>query len=163
MFFLRIYLIYLSLSVFSKKNSSIKKMVAVFRVFIKSVHSYAWYSKKHMVQVFKTISCQWYLFIPPENIRKPLFFSCFQRCKKGAVACMGWCYPLIIQKSYNPFNIYLFKVNIRNTRKRYEICSKLTVKTLERRQWRGSGVFIVNFEHISNLFLVFLILAVNKY
>ena len=27
----------------------------------------------------------------------------------------------------------------------------LTIKTPERRQWRRSGVFIVNFEHISHL------------
>ena len=32
-----------------------------------------------------------------------------------------------------PANIYLFKVNNRNTRKRCEICSKLTIKTPERR------------------------------
>ena len=50
-----------------------------------------------------------------------------------------------------PVNIYLFKVNKRNTRKRCEICSKLTIKTPERRR---SGVFIVKFEHISHLFLV---------
>ena len=31
-------------------------------------------------------------------------------------------------------------------------CTKLTIKTPERRQWRRSGVFIVNFEHISHLF-----------
>ena len=43
-----------------------------------------------------------------------------------------------------------------NTRTRCEICSKLTIKTPERRQWRRSGVFIVNFEHISHLVLVFL-------
>ena len=49
-------------------------------------------------------------------------------------------------------NIYLFKVSNRNTGKRSEICSKLTIKTLERRQWRHSGVFIVNFEDISHLF-----------
>ena len=30
-------------------------------------------------------------------------------------------------------NIYLFKVNNRKTRKRCEICSKLTIKTTERR------------------------------
>ena len=30
-------------------------------------------------------------------------------------------------------NIYLFKVNKRNARKKFKICSKLTVKTLERR------------------------------
>ena len=32
-----------------------------------------------------------------------------------------------------PANIYLFKVNIRNTKKRCEIYSKLTIKTPERR------------------------------
>ena len=44
-----------------------------------------------------------------------------------------------------PANIYLFKVKNRNTTKRYEICSKLTIKTPERRHLRRSGVFIVNF------------------
>ena len=33
-----------------------------------------------------------------------------------------------------PANIYLFKVNNGNTRKKYKICSKLTIKTPERRQ-----------------------------
>ena len=56
-------------------------------------------------------------------------------------------------------NIYLFKVNSRNTRKNFEICSNLSVKASE---WRRSGVFIVNFEHISHLFLVFLLLTLNK-
>ena len=42
-----------------------------------------------------------------------------------------------------PVDIYLLKVNNRNTRTRCEICSKLTIKTSERRQWRVS---IVNFE-----------------
>ena len=32
--------------------------------------------------------------------------------------------------------IYLLKVNNRNTRTRCEICSKLTIKIPERRQWR---------------------------
>ena len=61
-------------------------------------------------------------------------------------------------------NIYLLKLEKlenRNTRKRYEICPKLTVKTPERRHWRRS-VFIVNFEHISHHFLVFLLLTLNK-
>ena len=34
--------------------------------------------------------------------------------------------------SASPINSYLFKVNNRNPRKRYEICSKLTIKTPER-------------------------------
>ena len=59
-------------------------------------------------------------------------------------------------------NIYFFKVHNRNTRKRCEICSKLTVKTPERHHWGRSGAFIVNFEHIPHLFLVFLLLTLNK-
>ena len=56
----------------------------------------------------------------------------------------------------------MFKVNTRNTRKRYEICSKLAIKAPERRQWQHSSVFIVNNQHISNLFMVFLLLILNK-
>ena len=41
--------------------------------------------------------------------------------------------------------IYLFKFNNKNTRKRCEICSKLTIKAPERRHWHRSSVFIVNF------------------
>ena len=40
---------------------------------------------------------------------------------------------------------------------------KLTIKTPERRHWRRFGVFIVNSEHISHLFLVILLLNLNKY
>ena len=47
--------------------------------------------------------------------------------------------------------MYLFKVNNRNTRARCEKCSKLTIKTPKRRQWRRFGVFIVNLEHTSHL------------
>ena len=59
-------------------------------------------------------------------------------------------------KTANIYLIYLLKVNDRNTRKKCEICLKLTTKTLEQCRWRHSGVFIVNFEHISRLFLVFI-------
>ena len=37
-------------------------------------------------------------------------------------------------------------------------CSKLKIETLEWRQWRRSAIFIINFEHISHLVLVFLLL-----
>ena len=67
----------------------------------------------------------------------------------------------LIHSSYNPAGIYLLNVININTRTRCEICSKLTVKTAERCQWRRSGVFIVNFEHISHLVLVFLLLILN--
>ena len=54
---------------------------------------------------------------------------------------------------------YTFKVNNRNTRKRCEICSKITIKIPERRQWLRSGIFIANFEHILHIALVFLLLT----
>ena len=41
--------------------------------------------------------------------------------------------------------------------KMYEICSKLTINTVERR----CCDFIVNFEHISDLFLVLLLFTMN--
>ena len=61
------------------------------------------------------------------------------------------------QKTEQPAGIYLLKVRNRKTRARCEICSKLTIKTSVQRQWLCSGVFIVNFEHISYLVLVFLL------
>ena len=40
--------------------------------------------------------------------------------------------------------------------------SAQTIKTLERRHWRRSGVFIVNFEQILHVVLVFPLLTLNK-
>ena len=54
-------------------------------------------------------------------------------------------------------NIYLFKFSNRNTRKKYEIRSKLIIKKPEWCQWHRSGVFIVNFELISHLFLLLIL------
>ena len=34
----------------------------------------------------------------------------------------------LMKVTHSPANIYLFKVNNRNTRKKVEICSKLTIK-----------------------------------
>ena len=63
---------------------------------------------------------------------------------------------VVFESQRSPPNVYLFKVSIRNTRKRCEICSKLTINTPKQHHWRSSGVFIVNFEHIWPLILVFL-------
>ena len=57
---------------------------------------------------------------------------------------------------------YMFKVKNGNTRTSCEICSKLTTKIPERGYWRRTGNFIVNFEHISHLVLVFLLLTLRK-
>ena len=43
----------------------------------------------------------------------------------------------------------MYKFNNKTPRTKCEICSEFTIKTPERRQWCRSGVFIVNFEHVS--------------
>ena len=48
-----------------------------------------------------------------------------------------------LNEHHHPVDIYLLKVNNRNIRTRYETCSKLT---------------IVDFEHISHIVLLFLLL-----
>ena len=57
---------------------------------------------------------------------------------------------------------FTYSMSTIETLERSEICSKLPIKTPERRQWRRSGGFIVNSKHISHIFLVFLILNLNK-
>ena len=51
----------------------------------------------------------------------------------------------------------MFKINNRNTRTRCEISSKLTIN-----MFKVNNVFIVNFEHISHLGLVFLLLPLSR-
>ena len=41
-------------------------------------------------------------------------------------------------------------------------CSKLTIKTPERCQWRRSKVYILSFEHISHFVLLFLLLTLSR-
>ena len=43
-----------------------------------------------------------------------------------------------------------------------EICSKLTIKTLERHHWIRSSIFIVNFENISHIVLEFQLLTFSR-
>ena len=66
---------------------------------------------------------------------------------------------IAIRRNYthNLAGIYLLKVNNRKTKTRYKMCSKLTIKTPERR--RHSGAFVVNFEHVGHH--VFLLLTLN--
>ena len=64
------------------------------------------------------------------------------------------------------------KLTIETLEQGVKICSKLTIKTPKRRhfpvfrpnagRWCLFGAFIVNFEHISHLVLVFLLLALVR-
>ena len=70
----------------------------------------------------------------------------------------GYIYERQKRKYYRtvPAGVTFPKVNHGNTKPICEICSKLTIKTPERR------LSIVNFEQISNIVLVFLLLTSNK-
>ena len=61
------------------------------------------------------------------------------------------------QKCY-PSSNYLFKINSRNTRKRCEICPMITKK-----KHQNGVIDVINFQHISHVFLVCLLLTLNKY
>ena len=54
-----------------------------------------------------------------------------------------------ILKSSNRANKYMLKVHNWSTKRRWEICSKLAIKTPDRRHWPRSGVFIVNFTYFT--------------
>ena len=85
--------------------------------------------------------------------------------KQGSLFIIIWYRYKKLEQSEYPAGNFMFKVNKRNTRTRCEIFSKLTMKTTEFRHWRHqrrSGVFIVNFEHISHLVLVFLLLTLSS-
>ena len=64
-----------------------------------------------------------------------------------------WFYSENLFSKYS-VSIYLFRVNNRNTRSKYELCSKLTVKTPERR-WRRSSVLLLTPSIVHTLFLYF--------
>ena len=78
---------------------------------------------------------QWHLFVDSSKIQSFLLKMLIITGTK------------MISTTVNPANIYLFKVNNRNNRKRCDICLKLTTKTPD---------------YISHLFLGFLLLTLNK-
>ena len=59
-----------------------------------------------------------------------------------------------------PAGIYLLKVNNRNTRTKCDMF-KVNNKDTQMTPMACSGAFIVNFEHISDLALMFLLLTLN--
>ena len=73
------------------------------------------------------------------------FWMNYRFFSKKLSACEWLLLTFIYQRQFT----YLLKVNNGNTRRMFEICSKLTIKTTKRR------VFTVNFEQISHIFVVF--------
>ena len=84
----------------------------------------------YLLQSFRNLSQQ-----PPKNLLLLILFLINQILKP--------------KKELIPADNYMSKVKNRNTRTRCEICSICEI--CEICQWRRSGVFIVNFKHISHL------------
>ena len=62
-------------------------------------------------------------------------------------------HTLIVSPTLLTATKYILNENKRNTRKRCEICSMVSIKTLKQRHWRRFGVFTVNLEYISQFFM----------
>ena len=78
--------------------------------------------------------------------------------KEGRKIYLSWkifCLP--VKKQEFIINICLIKVNNRNTTKRCEICSKLTIKNVV------LVFLLLILEHVSRIFLVFPLLTLNRY
>ena len=101
-------------------------------------------------------------------------------CSKSTVETLEEilvCSKLTIETAMTPFRsgvdrvpkhrfsakMYLFKFSNIDTKLICKICSKLTIKTPERKKWCHPGVFFVNFEHISYFALVLLLLTLTMY
>ena len=86
--------------------------------------------------------------------------NCSSRANILLAICSRFAFQLLLIWS-NQFciammkvSIYMSKINNWNTRTVYKICPDITIKAPERwRQWGRSGVFIVNSEHISHVFV----------
>ena len=86
------------------------------------------------------------------NFNLPQYYQASSVPRKKA---SSWQWFTVNQVGEFLANIYLFKINNRNTWKRWEMRSKLTIKTPERRRWRRSCTFTVNFEHNTTFFRYF--------
>ena len=90
--------------------------------------------------------CRTFCFCLPHSIiceTKPLTNS-FWSFRIAAIVMLVFLFTVGVVSNQN---IYLFKFNNKNTRKRCEICSKLTIKTPV--YHTSCSVFIVNFEQVN--------------
>ena len=107
------------------------------------------------------LQCLWIsLFWNSKKTKKTgiLFVGTTLIIKRVFLFLIFW--PIFTGFTYS--RIYLFKVKKENTKTMCKICSKLPIKTPATLHWLRSRVFIVNFEQISNIVLVFQLLTLSK-
>ena len=92
------------------------------------------------------------LWIWSHLLKKSLMENVIFRAVNSSCVIWIWIGYIITEQHGNS----MLRINNRNTKTSCETCSKLTIKTPEWSQWRRWGAFIVNFELIPQLVLVFL-------
>ena len=112
-------------------------------------------------KIFQNIGFLWPLFScirTESSIQNLQYFFFFLNAIREIFQSMGFLWPVFsrIKKNVRPV-----QSNNRNTKKFCEKCSKLTIKIVEQRHWCYYGVLIVDFECISQLFLVFPLLTLS--
>ena len=118
-----------------------------------------------------------YTLIHTPQKRKTLSSSSNARTRNqensAGLKCSGfWRNSRFFLRCFTSFNLLIIpqpavtftclKLTIETLEQGVKICSKLAMKTPERRYWGHYGIFIVNFEHISHLVLVFLLLTSSR-
>ena len=88
----------------------------------------------HIVQVFSLLALSKYVLT---GLTLPKSFHILDKrhIKKKSYCNWLWSFQSSLYIAYLPLNIYLFKINNRNTTKRFKICSKLTAKTQMTSLW----------------------------
>ena len=109
---------------------------------------------KCLLDEFSPICSQYYILITPGNIRKP--YNVFKlpgvsKCRIGnTLSQLIWPTRYLLVQS-------------QQWKQQSNVWNLLTIKTPKRRQWYRFGAFVVNFEQISKIVLLFLLLTLNKY
>ena len=88
--------------------------------------------------------------------------SCESLWKRTNFRTPGSVTYISLKPLYFPIGNCIFKVNDNSTGTRCEICLELIIKTPKQRHWRRSSVIIFNFEHISHLVLMLLLLTLTR-
>ena len=132
---------------------------------------------KHLQNTFNPFQANVPFLYPLKTSENLWFSEVFRGYRKGTLAWNGLIeqhFSIIEKKSKKIwasifFSQKIFGGGIVSMTQLTFTCSKPTTETLKK-AWnmifkvnnKHSSVFIVNFEHISNLFLVFLFMALNK-
>ena len=131
----------------------------IFHPFYYCFHQWLWTSKCLLGTRFRDLRR---IHLLSKNLS---IFYCYIRCYNIRCSYPSYQWLLlsdIYLKHCITTGIYLFKVKNGITKTTCEICSKLTIKPPEwRHQWLRSGAFLVNYEQLSQIVLVFTLLGLS--